>query len=116
MHVAVTALFERGPLSTPSGGVDIARIRAHIASRLPALPRFRQRLLHVPIVRDPIWIDDDRFDLTYHVRHASLPQPGTAEQLQERSAELLERQLNRQRPLWEIWVIEGLEQAASRSS
>jgi len=109
MHVAVTALFERGPLSTPSGGVDIARIRAHIASRLPALPRFRQRLLHVPIVRDPIWVDDDRFDLTYHVRHASLPQPGTAEQLQERSAELLERQLNRQRPLWEIWVIEGLE-------
>jgi diacylglycerol O-acyltransferase len=109
MHVAVTALFERGPLSTPGGGVDIARIRAHIASRLPALPRFRQRLLHVPIVRDPIWVDDDRFDLTYHVRHASLPQPGTAAQLQERSAELLERQLNRQRPLWEIWVIEGLD-------
>jgi len=108
MHVAVTALFERGPLSTPSGGVDIARIRAHVASRLPALPRFRQRLLHVPIVLDPIWVDDDRFDLAYHVRHASLPQPGTVAQLQERCAELLERQLNRQRPLWELWVIEGL--------
>ena len=108
MHVAVTALFERGPLSTPGGGVDIARIRAHVASRLPALPRFRQRLHHVPIALDPIWVDDDRFDLAYHVRHASLPQPGTMAQLQERCAELLERQLNRQRPLWELWVIEGL--------
>ena len=109
MHVAVTAVFERGPLSTPGGGVDIARIRAHVASRLPALPRFRQRLVHVPIVLDPIWVDDDEFDLTYHVRHASLPQPGTAVQLQDRCSELLERQLNRQRPLWEIWVIEGLQ-------
>jgi WS/DGAT/MGAT family acyltransferase len=109
MHVAVTAVFERGPVSTPGGGVDIARIRAHVASRLPALPRFRQRLLHVPIVRDPIWIDDDEFDLTYHVRHASLPQPGTPAQLQERAAELLERPLNRQRPLWELWAIEGLQ-------
>ena len=109
MHVAVTALCDAGPLSTPSGGVDIERVRDHVASRLPALPRFRQRLLHVPIVGDPIWVDDDGFDLAYHVRHASLPRPGTMEQLQERCAELLERQLNRKRPLWELWVIEGLE-------
>jgi WS/DGAT/MGAT family acyltransferase len=108
MHVAVTALFEPGPLSTPGGGVDIAKVRAHVAGRLAALPRFRQRLLHVPVVRDPIWVDDDRFDLAYHVRHASLPQPGSTTQLQDRAAELLERPLNRRRPLWEIWVIEGL--------
>ena len=108
MHVAVTAICDPGPLSTPSGGVDIQRVRDHVASRLPSLPRFRQRLLHVPIVRDPIWVDDDRFDLVYHVRHASLPRPGSMEQLQERCAELLERQLNRKRPLWELWVIEGL--------
>jgi WS/DGAT/MGAT family acyltransferase len=109
MHVAVTALFEPGPLSTPAGGVDIQKVRAHVAGRLGALPRFRQRLLHLPVVRDPVWIDDDRFDLAYHVRHASLPQPGSTKQLQERAAELLERPLNRRRPLWEIWVIEGLE-------
>jgi WS/DGAT/MGAT family acyltransferase len=108
MHVAVTALFEPGPLSTPGRGVDIDKVRAHVAGRLAALPRFRQRLLHVPVVRDPIWVDDERFDLAYHVRHASLPHPGSATQLQERAAELLERPLNRQRPLWEIWVIEGL--------
>jgi WS/DGAT/MGAT family acyltransferase len=109
MHVAVTALFEPGPMSTPSGGVDIERMRAHVKARLPTLLRFRQRLLHVPVVRDPVWVDDDRFDLAYHVRHASLPRPGSAAQLQARSAELLERPLNRQRPLWELWVIEGLE-------
>jgi WS/DGAT/MGAT family acyltransferase len=108
MHVAVTGVFEPGPLSTPSGGVDIAKVRAHVAGRLAALPRFRQRLLHVPVVRDPIWVDDERFDLAYHVRHASLPKPGSTKQLQERAAELLERPLNRQHPLWEIWVIEGL--------
>jgi len=109
MHVAVTALFEPGPMTTPSGGVDIARMRAHVASRLPSLPRFRQRLLYLPVVRDPVWVDDDRFDLAYHVRHVSLPRPGSTEQLQARVAEMLERPLNRQRPLWEIWVVEGLE-------
>jgi diacylglycerol O-acyltransferase / wax synthase len=108
MHVAVTAIFEPGRLTTANGGVAIEPIRAHVESRLPSLPRFRQRLLHVPFVGDAIWVDDDRFDLAYHVRHASLPQPGTTEQLQARCAELLERPLNRQRPLWEIWVVEGL--------
>ena len=108
MHVAVTAIFEPGPLTTPQGGVSIDRIRAHVESRLPSLPRFRQRLLHVPFVGDAIWVDDERFDLAYHVRHASLPQPGTTEQLQARCAELLERPLNRQHPLWEVWVVEGL--------
>jgi WS/DGAT/MGAT family acyltransferase len=108
MHVAVTAVFGPGALATPNGGVDIARVRAHVAGRLTALPRFRQRLLHVPVVRDPIWIDDDAFDLAYHVRHGSLPGPGSTTQLQARTAELLERPLNRQRPLWEIWAIEGL--------
>lgn len=108
MHVAVTACFEPGPLTTAGGGVDVARIRAHVAARLPALPRFRQRLLYVPVVRDPIWVDDDGFELSYHVRHTSLPRPGTSRELRERVAELLERPLDRQRPLWELWVIEGL--------
>ena len=110
MHVAVTALCEPGPLTGPGGGVDIDRVRTHVAGRLEALPRFRQRLLHLPVVRDPIWIDDDRFDLARHVRHASLPLPGSPDQLRERAAELLERPLDRRRPLWEIWAIEGLEQ------
>jgi diacylglycerol O-acyltransferase len=56
----------------------------------------------------PVWVDDDRFDITRHVRHASLPRPGTADQLRQRCAEILERPLDRRRPLWEAWVVEGI--------
>lgn len=112
MHVAVVAVLERGPLSGADGAVDIAAARAHVATRLPRLPRFRQKLLHVPVVYDPVWVDDDDFDLAYHVRHASLPRPGTTAQFQQRCAEILERPLNRRRPLWEAWIVEGLPDGA----
>ena len=108
MHVALTAIFESGSLATAQGGVDIDRIRQHIAARLRLTPRYRQRLMHTPAVGDAIWVDDDRFDLAYHVRHASLPRPGGERQLQRRCAEILERPLDRRRPLWEMWIIEGL--------
>ena len=108
MHVAITALFEPGNLSTAQGGVDIERIRQHIAARLRFIPRYRQCLQALPLA-GPIWVDDERFDLGFHVRHASLPRPGGERQLQRRCAEILERRLDRRRPLWEIWIIEGLE-------
>jgi len=108
MHVAVTAVFEVGPTATPQGGVDIRRIRAHIASRLHLIPRYRQRVRHIPLVNDAVWVDDDEFDLSYHVRHTSLPRPGGERQLQRLCAEILERPLDRRRPLWEVWIIEGL--------
>jgi diacylglycerol O-acyltransferase len=109
MHVAITAIFEPGSLATAQGGVDIDRIRQHIAARLRFIPRYRQRL-QIGLLREPIWVDDDRFDLGFHVRHASLPRPGGVRQLQRRCAEILERPLDRRRPLWEIWIIEGLEE------
>jgi WS/DGAT/MGAT family acyltransferase len=108
MHVALTAIFEPGPLLTAQGGIDIDAIRRHIAARLPLTPRYRQRLLFTPMLGDAVWVDDDAFDLTFHVRHASLPRPGGERQLQRRCAEILERPLDRRRPLWEVWVIEGL--------
>src|SRR5262245_24650295 len=108
MHVAVTGIFERAPWGRARGGIALDRIRAHIAARLPRLPRFRQRLAHGPLLGDAGWIDDDRFDIACHVRHASLPHPGSAEQLTQRCAEILERPLDRRRPLWEAWVVEGL--------
>jgi diacylglycerol O-acyltransferase / wax synthase len=108
MHVAITAVFEPRSLATEQGGVDIERIRRHIAARLALIPRYRQRLMYTPVSSDAIWVDDDRFDLGFHVRHASLPRPGGERQLQRRCAEILERPLDRRRPLWEIWVIEGL--------
>jgi WS/DGAT/MGAT family acyltransferase len=109
MHVALTGIFEAGRLAERDGSVDLDRIRAHIASRLHLIPRYRQRLAYIPLVNDAVWIDDDHFDLGYHVRHASLPRPGNDVQLQQRVAEILERPLSRSRPLWEIWIIEGLD-------
>jgi WS/DGAT/MGAT family acyltransferase len=109
MHIALTGIFSAGGLATGRGGVDAARIRAHVASRLHLVPRYRQRLHLVPMLHDTVWVDDDGFDLAYHVRHASLPRPGSEAQLRTRCAEILERPLDRRRPLWEMWVIEGLE-------
>ena len=108
MHIAATTIFETGPLASREGGVDITRVREYVASRLPLIPRYRQRLAYTPIEGHPVWVDDDRFELSYHVRHTSLPRPGTEAQLRELCARLLERPLNRDKPLWEAWVIEGL--------
>lgn len=108
MHVAATAILDCGPLRTAEGGVDVRRIRDYVASRLDSIPRYRQRLAYVPVENRPVWVDDEHFDLDFHVRHASLPKPGTPSQLQKLCARLLERQLDRRRPLWEIWVIEGV--------
>jgi len=108
MHVAVTAVFEAGPLARRGGGIDLERIRRHFEARVPLVPRFRQRLCHLPVLGDAVWVDDDGFDLMRHLRHASLPQPGSVEQLRTRCAEILERPLDRRRPLWEAWVIEGV--------
>ena len=91
MHVALTAIFDGGSLARPDGGIDIERIRAHVASRLHLLPRYRQRLHFVPVTGDPVWVDDDAFDLDVHVRHSHLPRPGTDEQLKALIARLLER-------------------------
>ncbi len=108
MHVAVTAIFDAGPVARRGGGVDLDRIRRHVSARLSSIPRFRQRLLHVPVLGDAVWVDDDGFEMTRHLHHASLPRPGSPAQLRARCAEILERPLDRRRPLWEAWVIEGL--------
>src|SRR2546427_11218628 len=81
MHLGGTAIFDPGPLATEAGGIDIERIRARIASRLHQIPRYRQRLAWIPALNQPAWVDDDHFNLVYHVRHTSLPRPGDQEQL-----------------------------------
>jgi WS/DGAT/MGAT family acyltransferase len=108
IHVAVTGIFDPGPMCGASGEVDIEGVRAHIGDRLDLVPRFRQRLAHVPVVGDAVWIDDEHFDLKRHVRRATLPRPGTTDKLRERCAEIIERPLDRRRPLWEAWVVDGL--------
>jgi WS/DGAT/MGAT family acyltransferase len=109
MHVGALAVLEAGALEGEAGGVDIERYRQAVEAVLHWIPRYRQKLTWVPVEGWPVWIDDAHFDLGYHVRHISLPRPGTLAQLREMAARILARPLDRTRPLWEIWVIEGLE-------
>ena len=108
MHVGLTLVFQEGPLRRSDGGVDMARIRRHVEARLARIPRYRQKLRKVPLTGDHLWVDDPRFHLENHVRHISLPRPGDEASLQRLCGEILERPLNRNRPLWEVWVVEGL--------
>ena len=109
MHVSAVALFEQGPLTNAGGGLDIERLRSYVESRLPAVPRYRQRLAYTPIQRSPIWVDDPRFNLRYHVRHTALPNPGSEQQLKDLAGRIMSQQLDREKPLWEMWFAEGLE-------
>ena len=99
--------------STMPGGYSFEKIKAHLASRLPMLEEFRRRLAYVPFgLHRPVWFDDPDFDFDYHVRHIAVPAPGTAEQLADIVGDIAGRPLDRSRPLWEFWVIEGVEHGA----
>jgi diacylglycerol O-acyltransferase len=102
MHVASTILFEGPPPA-------YEEFRDHIASRLHLVPRFRQKLRTVPLGQGrPVWVDDPHLNLDYHVRQTALPPPGTEAQLRTLSARIFSQQLDRTKPLWELWLVEGL--------
>ncbi|HEU4431601.1 MAG TPA: wax ester/triacylglycerol synthase family O-acyltransferase [Myxococcota bacterium] len=109
MHVAAVGIFEAGPMRSEDGGVCVDRFLASMQSILHLIPRYRQRLEYSPLEHRPIWVDDRHFQLRYHVHHAALPKPGSLAQLKELAGWILSRQLDRARPLWEAWLIEGLE-------
>ncbi len=109
MHIAGTATYEAGPLRKADGGIDIDRIRAYVESRLHLIPRYRQVLAYTPLEQYPVWVDDEHFNIDYHVRHTSLPRPGDARQLKRLAGRVMAQQLDRSKPLWEMWVVEGLE-------
>jgi diacylglycerol O-acyltransferase / wax synthase len=110
MHVGAMSVLEGEPFFDAKGHFQIGEVRDLVLSRLPLLPRFRKRLMTVPYdMGRPIWIDDDRFDITYHVRHTALPKPGSWEQLVALTTRIQEGLLDRERPLWELWMVEGLE-------
>jgi WS/DGAT/MGAT family acyltransferase len=107
MHVASTAIFDP---STVPGGYSFEKVKELVDSRLHLLPPFRRRLVEVPFqLHHPLWIEDPDFDLDYHMRRAALPSPGGEEELAEFAADVMSRPLDRTRPLWEMYVIEGLE-------
>jgi WS/DGAT/MGAT family acyltransferase len=108
MHVASTTIFDVGPLATEAGGIDIDQVKQATESVLHLVPRYRQRLHEIPLFSHSVWVDDPHFEIDYHVRHTALPKPGTLEQLKRLSARIMSQPLDRKRPLWEYWVVEGL--------
>jgi WS/DGAT/MGAT family acyltransferase len=110
MHVGALTVFEGEPFFGPEGRFRLAEVRDLVASRLHHIPRFRKRVQRVPLdAGHPIWVDDDRFDIGYHVRLTALPGPGERPQLLALFERLQAQLLDRSRPLWELWFVEGLE-------
>jgi len=103
MHVGAILIFE-GP---PPLYLDLLE---HVRGRLKMVPRFRQRLAVPPLEAGrPLWIDDVNFNLTYHIRHTGLPEPGGEEELKQLAGRVFSQQLDRSKPLWELWLVQGLE-------
>ena len=109
LHVSATVIYESGPMKRDGGGIDVDIYRNATSAILHRVPRYRQKLEWVPIVGHPVWVDDSEFNLDYHIRHTSLPQPGSLEQLKKLSARIMAQPLDHSKPLWESWVVEGLE-------
>ena len=103
MHVGAVMIFE-GP---PPAYDDFLE---HVRGRMHLVPRFRQKLAFPPAqLGRPFWVDDPTFNLSYHVRHSALPSPGSEEQLRNIAGRLFSEALDRSKPLWEIWLVQGLE-------
>jgi WS/DGAT/MGAT family acyltransferase len=110
LHVGSLTIVEAAPLRDANGVLNIQRLREDVAGRLHLIPRFRQRLVEVPFEQGrPVWIDDVRFRIEDHVRVIGLPRPGQRQQLFDLMAQLQSVQMDRTRPLWEIWYVDGLE-------
>lgn len=107
----ITSIIILDPSTVPGGEpVRFKEILAHIESRLHMSPLVKRRLVHVPLELDfPYWVDDDNFDLEYHVRHGRLPEPGDWRQFCIHMARYHSRPLDMQKPLWEMYVVEGLD-------
>src|SRR5215218_2158612 len=102
MHVGGLAVFE-GPPPPFTEVLDALRARLHL------VPRYRQKLSVPPAgTGRPVWVDDPGFDIEYHVRQTALPRPGSQEQLLRLAARIFSHKLDRAKPLWEMWMVEGL--------
>jgi len=103
MHVGSVIVFE-GP---PPAFDELVTM---MESKLPLVPRYRQKVRFVPIrLARPVWLDDPDFNLAYHLRHTALPAPGGEPELLNLASRVLSQRLDRAKPLWEMWIVEGLE-------
>src|SRR5215217_4084080 len=103
MHVGALVTFD-GPAPSRE------ELRGHLEGRLGRVPRYRQKLAFPPLEAGrPFWVDDPNFNLDYHVRHTALPKPGSDDQLRELAGRIFSQRLDRSKPLWEVWIVHGLE-------
>jgi WS/DGAT/MGAT family acyltransferase len=103
MHIGAVMIFEGPPPTYPE-------LQEHIESRLHLVPRYRQKLAYPRFeMGRPLWVDDPTFQLEYHVRHTALPSPGSVEQLRALAGRIFSQRLDRSKPLWELWLVQGLE-------
>jgi diacylglycerol O-acyltransferase len=103
MHIGGVSIFE-GPAP------PFEQLRAMVASKLSLVPRYRQKVRFVPLaVSTPAWVDDPHFSLDYHLRHTAIPAPGGEQQLRQMASRVFSQHLDRDKPLWELWAVEGLE-------
>jgi diacylglycerol O-acyltransferase / wax synthase len=106
MHVSMAAMFDP---STVPGGYSFDKLRDLVSSRLEQAPIFRRRLVEVPLrLSHPYWVDDPTFDIEYHIRQAAVPAPGGVDELARFVGDVCSRQLDRTKPLWEMYIVEGL--------
>ena len=107
MQVEIVTVFDP---STVPGGYSFAKMQAQINARTHQSPVFRRLLVEVPFrLGHPVWVDDPHFDIDYHIRRTAIPSPGGLRELADLAGDIASRQLDRSKPLWEIWIVEGLE-------
>jgi diacylglycerol O-acyltransferase len=105
MHIGGVSIFE-GPAP------PFERLEEMVMGKLDAVPRYRQKVRFVPLnLGRPVWVEDPHFNLAYHLRHTALPAPGTVEVLRRTAARIFAQHLDRRKPLWEIWMVEGLSES-----
>jgi diacylglycerol O-acyltransferase len=109
-HVGSLSVLEGSPLRDNDGRIRFDELRNHVERRLRLVPRLRKRVMDVPYGQGrPVWIDDEGFDIDYHVRLTALPRPGDDDQLAALMSRLQSLALDRRRPLWEMWFVDGLK-------
>jgi len=109
MHVASVGILDPGRLARDDGSIDFDEILRVTEAGLFRAPRFRQKLATVPLTGAPVWVDDPHFNVLYHVRHTALPIPGDERRLKRLVGRIVSQKLDRSKPMWEMWFVEGLE-------
>jgi diacylglycerol O-acyltransferase / wax synthase len=103
MHIGGVSIFEGPP-------PPFEELRSMVEGKLSLTPRYRQKVRFVPLgLGEPVWVDDPHFNIEYHLRHSAVPSPGTEDQLRATAARVFSQHLDRSKPLWEIWMVQGLE-------